>query len=297
MSDNLITTDLPGTPKSLFKYFPRDRIHSFASCCLRFSPLSAFNDPFEGRPEIRGFIANEKLQQRVYDSLPQELRIAYQKLQPEQKALISEGDFVQSAMALSPSTVPALLRSFAPSILELAKSIPDRLDGLLGALCLCENRDSLLMWAHYASSHTGFLAEYKTDHPYLSARRTPSDEFYHPRRVEYRHERPSAELFELEGLELFLVKSRHWEYECEWRVLKPLADADQVLPSAHGQIHLFRYPPEMVQSITMGARCSDADLASMRSVLSSDPGFSRTRLLKARPHSSRFELEFEEIGP
>lgn len=296
MRDIWNTTDFIGAPETLFKYFPRDRIQSFANCCLRFSPLGAFNDPFEGRPEIKGLVADEKLQQLVYERLPNEMRMAYQELQPEQRALVSEEDFVQWAVALAPSSIPALLRTHAPQIHELAKSIPDHFDGLLGALCLCENRDSLLMWAHYASSHTGFLVEYKADHPYLNARRTPSDEFYHPRKVEYRNERPSAELLDLGGPELFLVKSRHWEYECEWRVLKPLADADHVLPSAHGRIHLFRYPPEIVHSITMGARCSDADLASMRSALSSDPGFSRTRLLKARPHSSCFKLEFDEIG-
>lgn len=33
----------------------------------------------------------------------------------------------------------------------------DRMNDLIGLLCLTEKPDNLLMWAHYADSHAGFV--------------------------------------------------------------------------------------------------------------------------------------------
>ena len=39
-------------PPTLYKYFGPDRINVLQNCLLRYSPLGAFNDPFEGQPEV-----------------------------------------------------------------------------------------------------------------------------------------------------------------------------------------------------------------------------------------------------
>lgn len=93
---------------------------------------------------------------------------------------------------------------------------------MTGALSLCEVPDSLLMWAHYGISHTGFVLEFDPSHPYFTTRRSEGDEFGHLRRVVYRDTRPSVNLIDLDGVEMFLVKSKEWEYEHEWRVLRTL---------------------------------------------------------------------------
>ncbi|WP_206208233.1 DUF2971 domain-containing protein [Xanthomonas oryzae] len=78
-------------------------------------------------------------------------------------------------------------------------------------------------------SHTGFVLELDPEHPYFNARRTDQDEFGHLRQVRYRDVRPSASLIDLDGTEMFLVKSKEWSYEREWRILRPLKDAQNVV--------------------------------------------------------------------
>ena len=45
------------------------------------------------------------------------------------------------------------------------------------------------------------------------------------RRVQYRETRPSVPLAEVEATDLFLAKSGHWDYEREWRIVRPLDEA------------------------------------------------------------------------
>lgn len=283
-------------PASLFKYFPRERVNSFGNCLLRFSPLSAFNDPFEGRPDILTFAAESKLVAQTKAVLPEALRDAYRHLSPKQQAQIPEEAFVEYGLQFCEHALRGTVSEFFPMTTAFAKAIPNNLDGAIGALCLCENRDSLLMWAHYASSHTGFLVEYATDHAFMNSQRSSADEFYHLRKVEYRDNRPSTDLMDMGSEELWFVKSRHWEYECEWRILKPLSDADSIIEVNGSPIHLFRHSPDLVRSVTMGARSSNADIEAMRSTLRSDPGFSHVRLCKAKAHESRFQLEFDDLS-
>ncbi len=77
--------------------------------------------------------------------------------------------------------------------------------------CICFSRDPVCvqMWAHYASSHSGYCVEYyRPDSFFLST-------FCRP--VKYRRTMPSLEnSHEID--ELFWTKSDAWEYEAEWRL-------------------------------------------------------------------------------
>ena len=281
-------------PSSLFKYFGHDRISSIESNRLRFSPLSAFNDPFEGRPEIKGLASPVEFIRNLESELPKELKAAYLKLTRQQRSQMSLRQFV--ALGIAKTNMESTAAEFGSMTDAFAASVPDRLDGLLGALCLCENRDSLLMWAHYAASHTGFMVEYATDGPFFNARRSPSDEFYYLRQVQYRETRPSASLTQFDGPELFLVKSLDWSYEHEWRILKPLADADVVLDISGQKIHLFNHAPGVILSITVGARANAALQDQIRLLLSTTPQLSHVKLFQAHAHVSHFKLELLELA-
>jgi len=159
-----------------------------------------------------------------------------------------------------------------------------------GALCLCEVPDSLLMWAHYGVSHTGFLLEFDGMHPYFHSRQSESDEFRHLRRVLYREARPSAPLVELEGPDMFLVKSSHWAYEREWRILRPVADADSVRNVNGEAIHLFACPPEAIQAVVLGARASPTLAEQVRESLRANDALAHVKLKSCAADESHFVL-------
>ena len=151
------------------------------------------------------------------------------------------------------------------------------------------------MWAHYSQSHTGFVVEYDASHSFFNARRTEGDEFYHLRRVLYRSTRPSANLMDMQGPELFLVKSDHWSYEHEWRILKPLADSNRKIDLGESTVHLFNYPGEIVRSVTVGARASKQTIDSICELLRT-PRLSSAKLYQAYPDSSHFLVRTRELA-
>ena len=282
-------------PPSLYKYFGPERVVSIGSNKLRFSALSAFNDPFEGRPEIKGIATTATLRNEISSRLPKSLEIEYKKLPREVRARMPLRQYLAVCKANSTRFVEGSISQFEPMASKFASSVPDRLDPLNGALCLCESRDNLLMWAHYASSHTGYVVEYLTNNSYFNARRSENDEFYHLRQVQYEKYRPSASLTDLEGPELFLVKGEIWTYENEWRILKPLSDASNVIDIKGQKIHLFEYSPSIVKSITVGARASSDVIESLRLFIANNPANGHIQLEQAFPHDSEFKINFRAL--
>lgn len=87
-----------------------------------------------------------------------------------------------------------------------------------GIFSMAETPRSLLMWAHYANSHTGVcLAFYVPADPDVFMRAFP---------VEYGNDYPSMEWTDLErvdAIRALLKKSTEWGYEQESRILVPNA--------------------------------------------------------------------------
>jgi hypothetical protein len=52
------------------------------------------------------------------------------------------------------------------------------------------------------------------------------------------------------AVSFFLTKSRAWEYEQEWRMIVPIAEADD----PYSALHLYSFPPELVKGIILGCR-------------------------------------------
>jgi hypothetical protein len=173
---------------------------------------------------------------------------------------------------------------------QLIPTIPGKFDEVLGVLSLCEVPDSLLMWAHYGVSHTGFVLELDPTHPYFNARRTTQDEFGHLRQVCYRDVRPSANLVDLDGPEMFLVKSNEWSYEREWRVLRPLKEAHDVVNVNGEEIHLFQLPADAIKTVILGARASSTLAGQARVAIAANGQMSHVQILRCSPDESCFAI-------
>lgn len=118
-----------------------------------------------------------------------------------------------------------------------------------GVLSLTDKPDNLLMWAHYAASHRGFVIELESKHPFFSFPANPTHSAL--RKVDYVERRNVSTLIS-EGdnpYRAFFLKSNYWSYESEWRLVRALQDADRKL---EGNIYLFELPEMCVSRVILG---------------------------------------------
>lgn len=243
----------------MFKYFSTDRIDVLSQLQIRFTPLGGLNDPFEGWPRISGAFTPKDAHLIINFESP-----TVEPTEKELNALLATfPEFIRGAMTVNEvrSLYKYLLGikiksdSSCESIAHAYAS--QRLDGLLGALCLSEVCDSILMWSHYAKSHAGFVIEFDTSNDWFKGQ----GEFLGLRRVLYRDGRPHSCVADLGLAEVALTKSAHWVYEREWRMMRPLAGANDVMETSQLPVHLFSIPPEVISAVVFGARV-DRDLKS-----------------------------------
>lgn len=289
----MTTTDYPRT---LYKYFTPERASALDSAMLRYTPQGGFNDPFEGRPEITELSTDQQALETFDDIFPEEATRMYEQLPAPAKALLPFTQFMAVMSQFAEAKKPELLQEFR-KLTPLTKTwFHQKFDEHIGALCLSEVPDSLLMWSHYAASHTGFVLEFNGQHPHFHERKTDQDEFRHLRRVLYRDARPSAPLSEMEGTEFFLVKSAHWSYEREWRILRALSQADSVVPCQPFPIHLFSFPRTALTSVILGARSTEQTEHLIRTTLSSHKEYGAVVLKRAQPSPSHFLLSIARVA-
>jgi hypothetical protein len=283
-------------PRQLFKYFDPSRVDFLRSMLIRFTPLGAFNDPFEGRPEVLSVMPEGELNASISEMIESEIEIEYAKLPQEARLQISKEKYASLFRELIEKQTPQIsagVRSITPHFVQ---TIHSKFDELIGALCLSEVPDSLLMWAHYAASHAGFVVEFDPTDAFFNSRRTDSDEFGFLRRVLYRDARPSGALTSMTE-ELFTVKSSHWSYEREWRMLRPLPHADETISTDNYPIHLFRLPCSAVRRIILGARSTQKTKSEIRTILTEQGASLRhVELHQSRPDDSHFVLRIEKAA-
>ncbi len=91
--------------------------------------------------------------------------------------------------------------------------------------------------------------------------------------------------------ELFLVKSGHWAYEREWRIVRALTDAQKVLPDTPYPVHLFYYPAAALKSVILGARMTPQASLRIREIIESTDDLKHVRVRRAVPDSTHFHLQ------
>lgn len=305
-----MATNPPSSPSRLYKYLAPDRATVLSQRLLRHTPLSAFNDPFEGRPEITRIMSDEAAAELVHDEITKLFRplieaadacaekfLSLRKLPTRLQAVDKIHDELQAVRkgleeveALAMSGQSEMVAQIQSQTNSAMMQLQRQLDKQVGVFSLSEVPDSLLMWSHYGASHMGFILEFNAYHPYFCNSKPPDDTFHQLHRVLYREARPSSQLDKMSGDDLFLVKSGHWAYEREWRILRPLSEASSTIPAVPFPIHLYEFPHDAVTGVILGARATAATRALLISALCSEPEYKHVRLRNAVPDSSHFLL-------
>ncbi|TJZ71705.1 DUF2971 domain-containing protein [Chitiniphilus eburneus] len=281
--------------KIIYKYFGIERISFFSEKMIRYTQPGDLNDPFECNPNITTLSSTAERHEFVNLELPSIIQSEYFRLTPEQKAKISLKDFTEILnKKITESHLANIENQLTPDLKRIAY---DTFSRKIGVLCLSEAKNSLLMWAHYAQNHKGFVVGLDTEHPHFHQKKNETDEFRHLRKVLYSSERPSKSLKSTSPEDMLLTKSSDWSYEKEWRIFRALSESEQKIVQPNFDIHLFSIQPECIAEVLIGARATADTIQSIKNVIRSDSSLNHVSVKQAFLHDQKFELEFATLAP
>ena len=183
------------------------------------------------------------------------------------------------------------------------RSFQEKFGERFGVLSLSANPTSLLMWAHYADCHRGFVIGFRSEHPFLN-RNEAAGAIGRVFPVTYAENRPAITAYDptipieehADRLirEILLTKSVEWAYEVEHRVILPLDD-QTLYPHEITQdnCHLFAFPPDAVAAVIFGARVSEGTKATIHKALSVSSDLRTVPTFQARTSDTQFALIVE----
>jgi hypothetical protein len=294
---------------SLYKYVVPERIDILQNARIRVTQAAALNDPFELKPHFEIFAEDEPMKQIFLSdselsegfetacSMAAEIIDEIGKLFPSEDAK-QELDEIkrnlpppdvlrQQAKEEYPAVVEELVRMSKGYTPYLRNVLLTQYSEVIGILSLTEKCDHLLMWAHYANNYKGFVIEFDEKHELFNPQRFPAGSFGGLRKVEYSDIRPTNHsLMEMTPEDIFLIKSKEWEYEQEWRMLANLEDGNDIILKANGKvvldpdglpIYLCPIPPSCIKGIIFGSRVTDENKEAISNILSSDQRYSHVK--------------------
>ena len=191
-------------PKCLYKYAPfnPERIRdALVNRQIWFADPKTLNDPFDCRvaPKLSTPEAREKWARHY-----------------EAHADISSHEEIREHMDRIRAGDPAYISYLVD------READDASKGF-GVCCLTEKPDNLPMWAHYADNHEGGCYCFDLTKHAAYARQPENNHICFPftflRRLKYKKEYRTFLPEEAIREEVFLVKSKMWESENEWRAL------------------------------------------------------------------------------
>ena len=160
--------------------------------------------------------------------------------------------------------------------------------------CVSEDRDNLLMWAHYARDHKGAVFEFwslpEEDNPLSVARPVQYGAKPPPFFSEQAFLDDILAIRKLDFSSLYrryvYCKCDHWKYEKEWRVWYPLAESS-------GLYETMPVRPSEFRALYLGCQMCDDDKRALLELVHEH--FPSTRIYQASKSTVAYELEYAEV--
>jgi hypothetical protein len=195
----------------------------FTTSSLYYAKASTFNDPFDAQVNIEVTSTKEEAIDRHWLILRERAR--------------GRGDMVAAVQTTYTNSKFNIDRIYdkvaAGEYIDHERYYRDMID-TLGMVALAEDRDNLLLWAHYGANHFGMCLGFEWDETGLP----PAEEVIYQSRYRtleyYSHTEDEIAAISL------LQKSADWAYEREWRsVAKPEVEyVQRFMPDEHYQKEL-----------------------------------------------------------
>lgn len=272
----------------LYKYMSAESFEEYIidKQTIRFTPPSAFNDPFEFKPAIVGFENERKFNEASYQIMDEEARKQYSQV----KHLITFEKFY----ALIQLNMPNLIKVSKDFIFGMVNS-DYFLEGIfkkIGVYCATANNSNILMWSHYADSHYGLAISFDSENTFF--KKIPG-ELGGFKAVNYKLERPYSHLESMFNPDLWYTKSKLWEYEQEYRLVSPLVSKAKYdwINMENG---ICRIPKSVIRSVTFGCKCSNKQIDDWRRQLADKGGFEHLKFYKAEMDKLEYKLHIVPLA-
>jgi Protein of unknown function (DUF2971) len=267
---------------------------------IKWSTPSLFNDPFDNQFELYFEEPNEKLIEESLNRFLQSLTSAEplkpNQFGPETPAMESlrQMHLQHPDLKYTEEEIAYLREGVIEGMQRVIKLAPEtnaeirRFLADITVFCLSETHDNLLMWSHYAQSHTGvvirFLSLQEVDSPIMTAQP-----------VRYTTQIPRqrfADLMDfnesLNGLlaTITLTKGDVWAYEKEWRIIASLRNKSRTY-------EILPFAPEEIGAVYLGCRIATIDKNEIIAITRSK--YPKAKIFQAEKHPTDFSLIFHEI--
>ena len=269
----------------LYKYLSGNLIKVIQNAQIRYTQFAEFNDPFEMKPNINKIVTDEEAKFLVGEKL---------KEYEEVLSFLEKNDGTNRKAVFNAmiSGIEDLTPTFIPMIKnQMEKTFNEK----IGVLCLTESKDSLLMWAHYAERHTGYVIGFDCKDKWFNCRISKNDDFRDLRKVEYIENRPTLTLHDMESKDIFFCKSKEWAYEKEWRIIKPLDAANYIEPRNPYPICLFSFPREIIKEIILGCMISNENKSNILKILRENKEYKDVMVYQSELDKESYKLNFKRI--
>lgn len=301
---------------AIYKYVPAGRIDIIRKAHIRFTQPSAFNDPFECFPYFEAIASqnycNDFLSSHVSDEKEIEKMLEASWATESQKypGLNLPFDNVKGLLKNMMNDARPFMNDIFKGLMTMRSpveraltlsALKNAMDNEIGILCLSEKKDDLLMWAHYSVNHTGFVIEFDDTHSFFNQRPDTNEIRGHLKKVIYSFERPKVIFQTIEENkdkwieEIFWIKSKHWEYEQEWRMILTLRDCQNRIHNVSHEICLFPFPKSCITGLILGCRISDEDKKELIRLVKSDKEYSHIKLSQSEMDERDYKLNFGAI--
>ena len=230
---------------------------------IYFASASSFKDPFDLRPSFSlGATPHRQREEFVRMS---------RKFEPE---LTEEERQVEADRVMATSMSIDDISHTTAAIQTLHNH---HITTKVGVLCVSTKRDDILMWSHYADSHSGICLEFDGTAPFMA----------HAQKIQYADERvpinPYDDNHEAMMEKSLLVKSNHWSYESEWRLLRYV-----------GGPGVVKFRPANLTGIILGALASATTIDAVTSWVQRRG--TPVDVYRASVSSKKFELEMTSLS-
>lgn len=247
-------------------------IISIENCKLKITPPNQFNDPYEFIPRIVG--TSDSGETNSYLSDDDVLSEHYSEAVKEGIWKGTLEDFVAEIKENIDDYTESVVKVSSENEIQwkYAQEFLDDVSQLLGVLCVTKNPSNILMWSHYADSHSGIVIGMDENDVFFDH----ANGLYE---IEYVTNRPILDLSWLDEsddtsrftTEIIRKKYKDWAYEQEVRAVFSLSECEGIeMQGGSGFLYLKKFNPGLIQEIILGCRCSVETEKRVISLLSQD---------------------------
>lgn len=273
-------------PALLYKYVGSQPHHLdiLRKLHIRFTQPDDLNDPYDCIPGVAPPVDVARF---VDDTLTRN------------QAEIARRQYTATQLAAGRATMIAEYTNNPAALVKRCFEIVRRNLNELGILSLAYRNDNMVLWAHYADTHRGFVIGLRTDGAPLTKRpgEVPGEGELGP--VDYIANRvivPCGPL--VLPPDLLFKKGLQWSYEEEWRIARRLSGCDvAVKDSASGKVrfHLCALDPGSVVRVDVGEQADKATVDAIKAATAPGTPLQHVDVYHARMDAGRTGFQFDRI--